>query len=64
MGNYYHTDIANISRSKGNQAIKVGQLIEYNMRRIVLRKIFFSAIFSLYSRPWYFREACGPFQKD
>ena len=45
MDNYYHTDIANISRSKGNQAIKVGQLIEYNMRRIVL---YFFQLFFLY----------------
>ena len=28
----------NISRSKGNQAIKFGQLIEYNMRNIFVEK--------------------------
>ena len=28
----------NISRSKGNQAIKYGQLIEYNMRNIFVEK--------------------------
>ena len=28
----------NISRSKGNQAMKLGQLIEYNMRNIFLEK--------------------------
>ena len=28
----------NISKSKGNQAMKVGQLIEYNMRNIFLEK--------------------------
>ena len=28
----------NISRSKGNQAMKFGQLIEYNMRNIFLEK--------------------------
>ena len=30
--------LANISRSKGNQAMKLGQLIEYNMRNIFLEK--------------------------
>ena len=30
--------LANISRSKGNQAIKYGQLIEYNIRNIFLEK--------------------------
>ena len=28
----------NISRSKGNQAMKVGQLIEYNMRNVFVEK--------------------------
>ena len=28
----------NISRSKGNQTMKFGQLIEYNMRNIFLEK--------------------------
>ena len=28
----------NISRSKGNQTMKLSQLIEYNMRNIFLRK--------------------------
>ena len=28
----------NISRSKGNQAMKLGQLIEYNMRNVFLEK--------------------------
>ena len=32
-----HT-LANISRNKGNQAIKCGQLIEYKMRNIFLEK--------------------------
>ena len=31
--------LPNISRSKGNQAMKFGQLIEYNMRKILLKKI-------------------------
>ena len=30
--------LPNISRSKGNQAIKFGQLIEYNKRNIFLQK--------------------------
>ena len=29
----------NISRSKGNQAMKFGQLIEYNMRNIILKNL-------------------------
>ena len=30
--------MTNISRSKGNQAMKLGQLIEYNLRNILLEK--------------------------
>ena len=30
--------LTNISRSKGNLAIKFGQLIEYNMRNTLLNK--------------------------
>ena len=30
--------LTNISRSKGNQAMKLGQLIDYNMRNIFLEK--------------------------
>ena len=30
--------LPNISRSKANQAMKFGQLIEYNIRNILLRK--------------------------
>ena len=30
--------LINISRSKGNQTMKCGQLIEYNMRNIFLEK--------------------------
>ena len=30
--------LSNISRSKGNQALKFGQLIDYNMRNIYLKK--------------------------
>ena len=32
--------LPNISKSKGNQTIKFGQLIEYNMRNIFLEKSF------------------------
>ena len=32
--------LTNISRSKGKQTIKFGQLIEYNMRNIFLKKSF------------------------
>ena len=32
--------LPNISRSKGNQTMKFGQLIEYNMRNIFLEKSF------------------------
>ena len=32
--------LTNISRSKGNQTNKLGQLIEYNMRNIFLEKSF------------------------
>ena len=31
--------LPNISRSKGNQTIKIGQLIEYNVRNVFLEKI-------------------------
>ena len=33
-----HILLENISRSKGNQTIKFGHLIEYNMRNISLEK--------------------------
>ena len=33
-------NLANISRSKGNQTMKLGQLIQYNMRTIFLEKLF------------------------
>ena len=32
--------LPNISRSKGNQIVKFGQLIEYNMRDIFLEKLY------------------------
>ena len=32
--------LPNISQSKGNQTIKFGQAIEYNMRNIFLQKLY------------------------
>ena len=32
--------LPNISRSKGNQAMKFGQLIEHNTRKIFLEKLY------------------------
>ena len=32
--------LANISGSKGSQAVKFGQLIEYNMRNIFVEKLY------------------------
>ena len=31
--------LLNVSRNKGNQTMKFGQLIEYNMRNIILEKL-------------------------
>ena len=31
--------LTNISRSKGNQTMKLGQLIEYNKRNIILKNV-------------------------
>ena len=38
LKNNCNTHIANISKSKGNETTKFGQLIEYNMRNIFLEK--------------------------
>ena len=35
----------NISRSKDNQAMGFGQLIEYNMRNVLLQKLYTSEAF-------------------
>ena len=32
--------LPNISKSKGNQIMKLGQLIDYNMRNIFLKKLY------------------------
>ena len=42
----------NISRRKGNQAIKFGQLIEYNMRNIFLEKSYTKCGRKTISRPF------------
>ena len=38
LTNNCNTHISNISRSKGNRAMKFSQLMEYNMRNIFLEK--------------------------
>ena len=42
----------NISRSKGNQALKFGQLIVYNMRNILLEKSYTKCDRETISRPF------------
>ena len=37
--------LINILRSKGNQAMKLGPLIEYNMRNILLEKSYAKSLF-------------------
>ena len=44
--------LQNISGSKGNKAIKFGQLIEYNMRNIVLEKSYLKYNEELYPDPF------------
>ena len=43
----------NISRSKGNQSMKVGHLIEYNMRNIFLEKSYAKYGEETSPRPYY-----------
>ena len=38
IGNKYNTHTANISRKKGNQTMKFGHIIKYNMRNSFLEK--------------------------
>ena len=38
LANNCNTLLTNISRSKGNQAMKFGQSIEYKLRNILLEK--------------------------
>ena len=43
--------LLNISRSKGNQTMKFGQLIEYNMRNIFVEKSYTKCAGETISRP-------------
>ena len=43
--------LPNISRSKGNQTIKFGQLIEYNMRNISVEKSYIKCAGETIPRP-------------
>ena len=43
--------LPNISRSKGNHAMKLGQLIEYNMRNIFVEKSFTKSTGETIPRP-------------
>ena len=42
----------NISRSKGNQTMKFGELTEYNLRNIFLEKLFTKCSGGTISRPF------------
>ena len=43
--------LPNISESKGNQAMKIGQLIEYNMRNIFVEKPYARCVREAIPRP-------------
>ena len=43
--------LSNISRSKGNQAMNLGQLIEYNMKNINVEKSYTKCAVETTSRP-------------
>ena len=45
--------LLNISKSSGNQLIKYGQLIEYNMRNIFFDKLFTKFCGESIPRPFY-----------
>ena len=45
--------LPNISRSKANQTMKFGQLIEYNMRNIVLEKLYSECVREASRRHFY-----------
>ena len=44
--------LPNISRSKGNETMKSGQLIEYNMRNIFLENSFTKVVEKLFPDPF------------
>ena len=46
-----HT-LPNISRSKGNQTMKFGQLIEYNLRNIFVEKSYTKCAAELFPHPY------------
>ena len=54
--------LPNISKSKGNQTMKFGQLIEYNMRNIFLEKAYTKCggetIPRIFSKNWKFYAVC------
>ena len=45
--------LSNISRGKGNQTMKFGQLIEYNMRNIFLEKSYAKCREEISPRPFH-----------
>ena len=51
--------LTNISRSKGNQAIKFGQIIEYNTRNIFLEKSYTKRGRETISRPFSKKSKLG-----
>ena len=51
--------LPNISRSKGNQAMKFGQLIEYNMRNIFLEKSYKKCAGETIPRPFKIEHISG-----
>ena len=53
LTNNCNTNIARISRSKGNQAIKFGQLTDYKMRNIFLEKSYTHCGAETSPRPFY-----------
>ena len=44
--------LLNISRSKGNKRIKFGQLIEYKMRNIFLKKSYINVVEKIFPDPF------------
>ena len=45
--------LTNISRSKGNQAMKFGQLTEYNLRNISIEKSYTKCVGETIPRPFF-----------
>ena len=48
--------LPNISRSKGNQTIKLGQLIDYNMRNIFIEKLYTKCGREASPRPFFLKS--------